>query len=204
MPYSDEEHAALLKAAKEQAAKDEREKVQAELTEAHNKVDTLEAEKAAADQRAEQAETEKAAALEEVEKAKRIESVKVERTQAMKDLAPESLTEKYFTAERTQRWAEMADDAFANLIEEFADAQLATVGTTTEEAAKLAGLQGDERIREIASILSTHRKTGSGPAGVRETAAFRGGAPIARETASDDSSQSGKTSALRELSTALR
>lgn len=202
MPYTDEEHAALLKAAREEAASAERSKVADELTEAHNKVDTLEAEKAAAEAKAEAAEQEKAEALEQVEKAKRIDSVRTERAKQMKDLAPASLGEEYFTEARLQRWAEMEEAQFSDLIGEFADAQLATVGTTAEEAAKLAPLQGEDRIREIASILATHRKDGKQDGPVRETAAFRGGAPVAtaRETASEGG---GKTSALRELSTAL-
>ena len=69
----------------------------------------------------------------------------------------------------------MEDEEFASLLDDFAEAQLQTVGTTKEEAAKLAGLSGGDRRKEIASILSTHRAAGNT---ARETSAFRGGSPV--------------------------
>lgn len=197
MPYSDEEHAALVKAAREEAAAAEREKVAADLTEAHNKVDTLEAEKAAAVKAKEEAEKDAADAKAEAERKEKVAQQKGKRVKAMKELAGDSLGEDYFTEERVDRWAEMADDAFDALLDDFADSQLATVGTTAEEAAKLAPLAGEDRRKEIASILAAHRTTK--PDVQRETSAFRGGAPVVATTDSG-----GSTSALAKLGAALK
>lgn len=129
------------------------------LSESLARVDVLEAEKAAESARADAAEKAHADYVAELERISTVEKAKEERVEAIK-AADASLEADYFTEERVQRWAEMADDQFATLVTDL-----------TEAAAKrkpFAKADDDEDDKA--------------PEKARETAAFTGGsAPTAGE-----------------------
>jgi hypothetical protein len=89
--------------------------------ELQSKIDVLEAEKAAETQRADAAITELSEFKSELETAELIEKAKSERVAAIK-AADESLDDEYFSEERVQRWAEMADDQFTSLVADLTEA----------------------------------------------------------------------------------
>lgn len=139
----------------------------AALTEAQTKLDVLEAEKSAAETKALDAEKAFADFKAEIERAAAVELAKEERVTAVK-AADTSLEDEYFTDERVQRWAEMADDQFAVLVSDL-----------TEAAAKRkpAFLMTDAEKKAEAEKADAEK--------ARETAAFKGGAaPTAGEGSS--------------------
>lgn len=130
-----------------------------QLAEALTKADLLEAEKAAETQRADAAVAELVAFKVDLERAELIEKAKSERVSAIK-AADESLDDEYFTEERVQRWAEMADDQFAVLVSDL-----------TEAAAKRPAMKKDDKDED-----DDKKKTMPWmKEKARETAAFTGG-----------------------------
>lgn len=118
--FTEAEHLALMADAvtRETASlTDAKDAAEAKVTELSSKVDVLEAEKAALETA--KAEVEKAFEdhKAEVERAREIESAKNDRLEKVK-AANAGLPDSYFTAERVQRWAEMAEEAFAAFLED--------------------------------------------------------------------------------------
>lgn len=137
------------------------------LSEAMAKVDVLEAEKAAAVTRAEAAEKAHTDFVADLERAEAIEKAKEERKLAIQT-ADASLEADYFTEERVQRWAEMADDQFAVLVSDLTEAAAKRKPAFLDKDAK------DKKDAEEKAAEQIKTKV--------ETAAFTGGAaPTAGE-----------------------
>lgn len=139
------------------------------LTVAQNRIDVLESEKAAEVARADAAEKAHQDYLGEVDRTAKVEQAKAERVLAIK-AADGTLEDDYFSAERIQRWAEMADDQFASLLTDL-----------TEAAAKRkpAFLMTEEEKKKAAEADK------ESAAATRQTAAFKGGdSPTGVETSS--------------------
>jgi hypothetical protein len=130
--------------------------VETALSEAQTRIDVLEAEKAAAVQRADEAEKAHEEFVAELERAKAIEQAKEDRVVAIK-AADASLEDDYFTEERVQRWAEMADEQFQVLVKDL-----------TEAAAKRKPAFLDKE-------KDKEEKAAEQAAASRESAAFTGG-----------------------------
>lgn len=143
------------------------------------KVDTLESEKSALEQAKEKAETDLADFKAEQERAAEVEDRKADRIAAVRAISAHDLTDEYLTDARVTRWAEMADEAFTDLVDTMVEA---TVASFTEEEAKgLDDLSGDERRDKVASIVASRKEQAGAAAGAAdpahrvETAAFTGG-----------------------------
>lgn len=144
---------------KVEALSSEKAAAETALTEAQTKLDVLEAEKSAALTAVAAAEQALADYKAEIERAAAVEKAKEERVTAIK-AADASLEADYFTPERIQRWAEMADEQFAALVTDL-----------TEAAAKRkpAFLKTDDEKKDEKAAEKA-----------RETSAFTGGtAPTA-------------------------
>ncbi len=124
---------------------------EAALSEAQTKLDVLEAEKAAAVQRAESAEKAFEDFKAELERAAQIEKAKEERVQAIK-AADTSLENDYFTDERIQRWAEMADDQFALLVTDLTEAAAKRKPAFLEKKDDKDDPKASEKARETAAF----------------------------------------------------
>lgn len=170
--YTEDQHFALLTAAVERETasltevKQELETQIASLTDNSNelqtRIDVLESEKAsleaARDEAVQAFEDFKADLAEKAE----IEARKADRVSAIK-AANSDLTDEYFTDERVAKWAEMADDQFAVVLE-----AIETSAKAAKKAAPAANDSDEDDVKEKA----------------RETAAFTGGtSPTAGEGA---------------------
>lgn len=189
--FSEAEHQALLQGAVERevaaAVKDRDDSI----SELEQRIDVLEAEKASAVQAKEELQGEFDSYKADVERAKEIEARKAERVERVKAAAIH-LPDDYFTHERSQRWAEMADEQFTALVEDFEAAAVA--GLTKEEAKQLEGLKAEERASKLIELRAQRQERAS-ETPVRETAAFGGG----QEPTSDT-----KTSAVGDFFAARR
>lgn len=117
--YTEVEHLALMADAvtRETASLTEaKESAETKVAELSARVDVLEAEKAALETKVTEAEQALADFKAETEKAAAIAQAKDERVKAVK-AANESLPDTYFTDERVQRWAEMTEEAFAEVVD---------------------------------------------------------------------------------------
>lgn len=135
--YTEAEHLALLTDAvrretAEQTSKQEQ--LQTEKDSLAQRVDVLEAEKAKAETERDKLQADfdefKAAA----ERAEEIAKAKDERVAKVK-AANDQLPDSYFTEERISRWAEMTEDAFAEVVEALG----ATSGSPLKETAAFSG-----------------------------------------------------------------
>lgn len=124
-----------------------------ELNTTKSRIDVLEAEKAAAEARAEAAVKEfedfKAELAREAEVAQK-RTARIERVKA----ANASLGEDFFTSERAQRWAEMADDAFEALV-----ADLTEAAAAVKPAELTDGKSATELARESAAFTGGQTTT---------------------------------------------
>lgn len=137
--YTEVEHLALMADAvtRETASlADAKGELETQVSDLSARVDVLEAEKAAAESAKDQVQADFDAYKAEVERAQEVEARKQERRKAV-EAANEQLPDSYFTDERIQRWAEMADEQFASLIEDLAAAAVA--GPAKETAAFSGG-----------------------------------------------------------------
>ncbi len=137
--YTEAEHLALLTDAvrretAEQTAKQDQ--LQTERDELVKRVDVLEAEKASAETERDRIKSEFDEYKDEQEKAKQIAEAKADRVEKVK-AANDQLPDSYFTDERMQRWAEMTEEAFAEVVEALG----ATKGSPLKETAAFEGGQ---------------------------------------------------------------
>jgi chromosome segregation ATPase len=135
--YTEAEHLALMADAvkRETASVTEvKESAETKVSELSARVDVLEAEKASLETA--KAETQKAFDdyKAEVERAREVEAAKKDRLEKVK-AANAGLPDSYFTDERIQRWAEMAEAAFAAFIEDITP----LAGTPAKETAAFSG-----------------------------------------------------------------
>lgn len=183
--FTEAEHQAILQGAVEREVAAATETRDATISTLEQRVDVLEAEKAGVVQEKDTLQSEFDTYKAEVETAREVAARKAERLERVKAAAIH-LPEDYFSDERMQRWAEMADEQFATLVEDFQAMSLA--GLTTEEAKLLEGLEGDAKVSKLAEIRAARQEkaaqAGAG-GGQRETAAFAGGvAPTSPEVGS--------------------
>lgn len=121
----------------------------AELSEVKARIDVLEAEKASAEAALEAKTKEFEDYKAELARVERVEALKTERVARVK-AANANLADSYFTAERVQRWAEMADETFESLVADMTEAAAAMAQTTeapvdnTEQARETAAFTGGE------------------------------------------------------------
>lgn len=96
---------------------------------------------------------------------------KDQRVDAIKAAAPH-LPEAFFEDEKRQtRWAEMADEQFDNLLDDFRESAMAALTPSEREAVEKASDKGEALVKAF-----TDRKPGGdGTSQVRETSAFKGG-----------------------------
>lgn len=146
----------------------ERETAQTDLS---NQVDVLESEKAAESARADAAEKALADFKAEIAELAAVEARKGERVAAIR-AADESLSDDYFTDARVQRWAQMADAQFAELVEDLTEA--AAKKKVPAPAAKGDQVDGDGDSDETPTLRQN----------ARETAAFTGGDAVNGPTVS--------------------
>lgn len=175
--YSQQEHEAILTSAVEREVARASEDKDARIADLESKVDVLEAEKAAAVKDKEDLESEFEDFKNKADRDREIAERAAEREQTIKEIASH-LGDDYFTEERRKRWAEMADEQFADLVDVFADAAIERLDA--EEAAQLEGLEGEERhdkLIELNEARATREaaQEAAEKGSVRETAAFGGG-----------------------------
>lgn len=179
--FTEEEHFALVADAVSREVASATDALSQENTDLKARVDVLEAEKAAEVEakNAIQAEFDQFKA--DLETAREVEARKESRKAAVKEVAG-SLSDDYFTDERVQRWAEMADEAFADLLDDLVDTQIAQLAP--EVVAEFAGLVGEDKRTKLAEVRSRAKaETPDTPAPAVETAAFTGGVtPTSPET----------------------
>ena len=150
--YTEAEHLALLTDAvrRETAeATEKQEQLQTERDELVKKVDVLEAEKASAEKERDELRTEFDQYKAEREKAEQIAQAKAERVDKVK-AANDQLPDSYFTEERMQRWAEMTEEAFAEVVEALG----ATKGSPLKETAAFSGGESGTSKTETARVGS--------------------------------------------------
>lgn len=166
--FSESEHQALLRQQVEQAVADAVNDRDSKIADLEQRNDVLEAEKAQLQQDKDTLQSEFDAFKEQVEQAKAVEQRKADRVERVQAAAVH-LPDEYFSDDRKQRWAEMADEDFEAFVQDLEGAALA--GLTAEEASELEGLEGKERSDKLAEIRARRQET----AHTRETAAFSGG-----------------------------
>jgi len=145
--------------------------VVAELDTVKARVDVLEAEKATADAALEAKTKEFDDYKAEQARVERVAALKAER-KAKVQSANANLADAYFTDERIQRWAEMADEAFDALVADMTEAAAAvaapaeeTVDKTTEQARETAAFTGgDTPTAGEGSIFAQFLSAGRAPA----------------------------------------
>lgn len=174
--FTEKEHFALLTDAVTREVAKATEEADERITELTSRIDVLEAEKAAEVEKREAVEREFADFKAELEKAAEVEGRKSERIEAVKAVA--TLPESYFTTERAQRWAEMPDEQFTALLDDFAEATATSLGA--EAVKEVAALDGDAKRNAVAQLVAKAREAGESDGGVttvitKETAAFTGG-----------------------------
>jgi len=180
--FTEDQHVALLASAVERetasitAEKSELEAQVASLTtekasletekaELAARVDVIEAEKAAETAKAEAAEKALEDFKAELAEKAAVEQRKADRVAAVRAVA--SLDDEYFTDERAQRWAEMAEEAFTALVTDLEAA------AKVNPFAKKNAADGDAEDKKDGGVDEAKEKA-------RETAAFSGGtAPTA-------------------------
>lgn len=171
--YTEDQHFALVTAAvdRETAAlstkSQELETQVASLTETNttlqSKLDVLEGEKASESARADAAEKALVDFKAELAEKAAIEARKADRVAAIK-AANGDLADEYFTDERAQRWAEMADEAFEVVLEglrEAASASSKKAATTEGSTAEKVAEQARETAAFTGGDAPTNGATGS-------------------------------------------
>lgn len=151
--YTEAEHLALLTDAvrRETAEQTQKqEQLQAEHDELVKRVDVLEAEKAAAETARDKAQAEFEQYKTERERAEEVAKARDERVKQVK-AANDQLPDSYFTDERMDRWAEMTEEAFAEVVEALGT----TKGSPLKQTAAFdGGESGGAPKREVASTAS--------------------------------------------------
>jgi hypothetical protein len=137
-----------------------------------SRIDVLEAENAAETAAKDTVNAEFAAFKAETERLREIDARKADRVAQIRAVASSDLPESYFSDERVQRWAEMADEQFNALLDDLSEVSL--VGLTSEQAAQLTGLSGAAKRDKLAELIASRRAANG--TGRPETAAFTGGA----------------------------
>lgn len=148
------------------------------ITELEGRVDALEAEKASLVSAEAAAKQELEDYKAKAERDREIAERRDDRIKAVKAISVAELDDSYFTDKRVTRWAEMADEDFASLLEDLAAPSLAVL--TPEEASALDGLDGGEKLSKLGEVLAKRREaageaTDASGLAQRETAAFTGG-----------------------------
>jgi chromosome segregation ATPase len=139
----------------------EKSAVEAEKSELESRIDVLEAEKVAAEKARDEAVSEFEAFKSDLAQKAAIAERKDARIASIKEAAADLLDDEYFTAPRVQRWAEMSDESFEQVVADFRD------------------LAAKAPKRESKAEEKTSTET------ARESAAFKGGtSPTATETGS--------------------
>lgn len=149
--YTAQEHLALMADAVTRETAElssAKETLETQVSELNQKVDVLEAEKAAAETKAADIQKEFDDFKAAQERAAAVETAKQERSKAVKDANP-ALPENYFTEERVQRWAEMAQESFDDFVESIKVAP----GSEVKETAAFVG--GDSPTGKTAGEGST-------------------------------------------------
>lgn len=169
--YTEDQHFALVTAAvdRETAAlstkSQELETQVASLTETNttlqSKIDVLEGEKASESARAEAAEKALVDFKAELAEKAAIEARKADRVTAIK-AANGDLADEYFTDERAQRWAEMADEAFEVVLEGLREAATASAKKAPAAAEGDTAEQVAEKARETAAFTGGTAPTSGG------------------------------------------
>lgn len=134
-----------------------------EKAELAGRLDVLEAEKQAAEKSHSDAVAEFTDFKAELEQKAAVEARKTDRVAAVK-AASADLDDTYFTDERTQRWAEMADDAFTALISDLAEAaaKKKPAFLMTDDEKKAAKDDMADKARETAAFTGGTSPTDSG------------------------------------------
>lgn len=177
--FSEEEHQALLRQQVEQAVADAVSDRDNKIAELEQRNDVLEAEKAQLQQDKDELSQQFESYKEQVEQERAVEQRKAERVERVQAAAIH-LPDDYFSDDRKQRWAEMADEDFEAFVQDLEGAALA--GLSAEEAQELEGLEGRERSEKLAEIRARRQET----AQTRETAAFTGGKEPVDPSRSDE------------------
>lgn len=167
--FTEDEHFAVLTAAVQRETAELQTKLASlttERDEAVQRVDVLEAEKAAATTERDKVTADFEAYRKDVEEKAAIAERKDARTERVK-AANEQLPDSFFTAERAQRWAEMADEQFEALVADLAAAK-STLETPTEQRQTAAFSGGENPAGEA--------KTSS----LRSFLAARHGSPVSQ------------------------
>lgn len=196
--FTEAEHEALLTDAVRREVAAATEGKDEEVAGLRTQIDTLESEKAALEQAKVTVENEFQEFKDGLERLAEIASKRDERITAIRAVSAHDLPDSYFTEERVNRWAEMADEDFAALVDSQAEMSLSLLAP--EEASQLQGLEGDAHRAKLVEVIDKRRETAaskttppSAPA-ERQTAAFTGGqVPTSPEKAND-----GQPSTLRE------
>jgi hypothetical protein len=182
--FTEKEHEALVTDAVRREVAAAIEEKDATVTELQGRIDVLESEKAAADQKVQDAEKALEDYKAEQARVAEVAAKRDSRVGAIKEVSAH-LPETYFTDERVGRWAEMADEDFAALVEAQVETSIAAL--PTEEAKEFEGLEGEARRAKLSEVLGK-RKENAGEV-KPETAAFTGGTvPSSRETAGEGGS----------------
>lgn len=173
------EHEAILSDAVQREVAAATSDKEARIQELEGKIDTLEAEKASLVEAKEAAESKFEQFEQETERKREIAERRDARVDAVRSISIAELDDEYFTEQRVNRWAEMADEDFTALLEDLAAPSL--LALTTEEASALDGLEGQERLSKLGAVIAKRREVaGDGTDATartkRETAAFTGGA----------------------------
>jgi hypothetical protein len=180
--FTEKEHETLLAEVVRREVASATESQDAEVTRLQGVIDALEAEKAASDQKATDAEQALADLQAEHTRTAEVASRKDARIAAVQRISARELPESYFTDERVMRWAEMADEAFAQLLDDIAAPSIAAL--TPEEASELDGTDGEARLDKLADLLDARREAAASKTDVvlKETAAFSGGQTPSADT----------------------
>jgi chromosome segregation ATPase len=116
----------------------EKSALEAEKSELESRIDVLEAEKVAAEKARDEAVSEFEAFKSDLAQKAAIAERKDARIAAIKEAAADLLDDEYFTDARVQRWAEMSDESFEQVVADFRD--LAAKAPKRE-------VQGEDQVR---------------------------------------------------------
>ncbi len=157
--YTEAEHLALLTdAVRRETAEAQRtqEQLQAEKDSLAQRVDVLEAEKAAAETARDNVQSEFDQYKADRERAEQVAQAKADRVKAVKD-ANDQLPDSYFTDERMQRWAEMTEEAFAEVVEALGAAKGSPLKETAAFSGGQSGTSKDQQTATVGSIFAARR-----------------------------------------------
>lgn len=186
--FTEAEHEALLTDAVRREVATATESKDDEIAGLRTQIDTLESEKAALEQAKADAENQFEEFKQGLDRMAEIASRRDERISEIRRVSAHDLPDSYFTEERVNRWAEMADEEFAALVDSQAEMSLSLLAP--EEASQLQGLEGEAHRAKLVEVIEKRRETAdttsTAPA-ERQTAAFTGGkVPTSPEKANED------------------